>query len=282
MKLKIKKIKIIGKNEIKVDFKKNKKNLLISFLNIFRRISISDHINFSPYWVKINNISHEYGTINGVEEDTLCLINNIRRLIFRLENCKSITIKIKKKGLCFLKGEDFCVKGFCHVINKGVIVARIKEGKTLKIKINIRKTKKKKLYFFPKKYKKNKIYINSSVSNLKNFSFKVKENNESFVIIKNNGVINPLFFFLRLHKKFFLNFYKNEKYPYEKLFFINPKILKPINKIKNKVINNVFNNTDKPLLNFFIFKKNMLKFRGLKSNLNNVLECEFKKTGIFF
>ncbi|UOQ33169.1 DNA-directed RNA polymerase alpha subunit [Candidatus Vidania fulgoroideae] len=282
MKLLIKKIKVVKRNEIKVNFKKSKKTFLEGFLNIFRRFAISNQTKFSPCWIKIKNVKHEYGVIDGVEEDTLNLVTNLRKLIFRLKNCNSIVIKVKKKGLCFLKGEDFFVKDFCYILNGDSVIAKIKEDKVLNIKIKIKKSKDRKLYFFPKKKKESKIYIKTFASNLKFFSYKVKENGESYIFLKTNGMINPLFFFLKIHRRFFLNFHNKEKYMYEKLFLINPEILKPVREINNKIINNLLNNTNKPLINFFVFKSNMIQFECLKSNLKNIIRCEFRKTGIFF
>lgn len=272
----------LNKNKIRVVFKKEKGYFLPNFLNILRRMTLSDQTVFSPVWVKIKNIKHEFGIMKGVEEDTMELLMNIKSLSFNLKNCNSIILKIKKKGICFLKGKDFEVKGFCSVVNKNLILAKIKKNSYINLKIKIKKTKNRKLYYYPEKNTGGKIYLNSMISNLKKFNFKIKDNYESVINLKTSKSVNPFFFFIKIYDKFNKKFGKNKKNKFLKFLSMSSKIFKPISNLKNNIINNLLKNNKKNIFNLFLYNKKMINLKGFEYSLIKTIDCEFKKLGLNF
>ncbi|MGX7583157.1 hypothetical protein ACWNX6_00825 [Candidatus Vidania fulgoroideorum] len=278
--LKIKKIKILKENKIKVFFKKIENVFLPNVLNIFRRASISKQEGFSPIWIKINKIKHEFEDIRGTEEDMVELIMNIKGLIFKLNNCNSITIMLKKKGLCYLKGSDFNINGFCSVINGDSILTKIKKNVVINMKIKISKSRNKNLYYYPeKKSFDGKIFINSMVSTISRFNFKIKDSGESLITIKTNKTVHPLFFFMNLYKKIYRFMYNRNETYFEKNK-INLYTLIPINIYNNKILNVFFKKKNDFIFNHLIFKNGLVKLVGFKPEETKLIKNEFKKIGL--
>src|SRR6185436_18346627 len=52
--------------------------------NAYRRVLLSSIHGAAPTWVKIEGVLHEFSHVQGVTQDTLDIIMNLRQMVFRL------------------------------------------------------------------------------------------------------------------------------------------------------------------------------------------------------
>ena len=67
--------------------------------NALRRVLLSSLPGSAVTEVKIDNILHEYSTIEGVQEDVLEILLNIKKLALVLHKQDSLEITLRKKGV---------------------------------------------------------------------------------------------------------------------------------------------------------------------------------------
>ena len=79
----------------------------ITLGNVMRRVLLSSIPGYAVIAVKINNIKHEYTSIEGVNEDVFNILLNLKQLRFKSDNLINRgVIHIKKTGIGTLTGAD--------------------------------------------------------------------------------------------------------------------------------------------------------------------------------
>ena len=67
--------------------------------NALRRILLSSMSGFAPTEVSISGVLHEYSTIDGVQEDVVDILLNIKSVVFKVQGIhQEVTISLKKSG----------------------------------------------------------------------------------------------------------------------------------------------------------------------------------------
>ena len=62
--------------------------------NALRRILLSSMPGFAPTEVKIAGVLHEYSTLEGVQEDVVDILLNLKGLVMKLHNRNDVTLKL--------------------------------------------------------------------------------------------------------------------------------------------------------------------------------------------
>jgi DNA-directed RNA polymerase subunit alpha len=103
--------------------------------NAIRRTLLSSVPGVAPFAVKIANVEHEFQTIQGVKEDAVQLILNLKKIKFIYNNEifndeQIIKISLKEKGEKTIKVSDLILPIGVEVVNKDFEIAEIaKDGK---------------------------------------------------------------------------------------------------------------------------------------------------------
>ena len=66
--------------------------------NALRRILLSSMIGFAPTEVQITGIVHEYSQIDGVLEDVVDILLNLKGVVFKLDGRDEVTVMLRKDG----------------------------------------------------------------------------------------------------------------------------------------------------------------------------------------
>jgi DNA-directed RNA polymerase subunit alpha len=85
--------------------------------NSLRRIILSSLPGAAITSVKINGVSHEFSTIEGVKEDVINIILNLKKVRFSISSDEPQTISLKAKGLKEVKASDFKLSGQVTLAN---------------------------------------------------------------------------------------------------------------------------------------------------------------------
>lgn len=66
--------------------------------NALRRILLSSMFGFAPTEVTINGVLHEYSALDGIQEDVVDILLNLKGAVFKLQGRDMVTLKLSKSG----------------------------------------------------------------------------------------------------------------------------------------------------------------------------------------
>ncbi len=108
--------------------------------NSLRRIILSSLPGAAVTRVKIKGVEHEFSTINGVKEDVISILLNLKRLRIRINTDEPQTLNIKAKGVKQVLAKDIEVPGQVEVFNPELHIASLTDKSAeLDIEITVEK-----------------------------------------------------------------------------------------------------------------------------------------------
>ena len=105
--------------------------------NSLRRILLSSLPRDAVVAAKINDVPHEFTTIEGVKEDVTEIVLNIKGIIPKLFCEEQKTVYIEAKGPCVVTAGDIKADSDVEIINPDHVLATLGEGAVLNIELVI-------------------------------------------------------------------------------------------------------------------------------------------------
>ena len=97
--------------------------------NAYRRVLLSAIHGAAPTWVKIAGVLHEFSHLPGVTEDTLDIMLNLRKVIFKLHVNRPKILRLKAQGPGVVKAGDFESDADVEILTPEVVLATLdKDG----------------------------------------------------------------------------------------------------------------------------------------------------------
>jgi len=93
--------------------------------NSLRRIILSSLPGAAITQVKINGVQHEFSTLDGVKEDVITMLLNIKRIRLSLHGSESVTISLKKKGPGVVTAADIVAPSQVEILSPEQAIAEI-------------------------------------------------------------------------------------------------------------------------------------------------------------
>ena len=135
-------IEVIGPTQAKVTIEPLERGFGHTLGNALRRVLLSSLPGSAVTEITIENILHEYSTIEGVEEDVLEILLNIKKLAIVLHEKEKSTITLRKKGKgavlasdiaenpdITIKNPDFCLANITNESTEIVINMVVTNGR---------------------------------------------------------------------------------------------------------------------------------------------------------
>lgn len=97
--------------------------------NSLRRVLLSSISGAAITSFKIEGSTHEFTTINGVKEDIVDIMLNLKGIRFRVYGEESQTLRISKKGKGAVTAKDIQVTADVEVVNPEHVIANIDDDK---------------------------------------------------------------------------------------------------------------------------------------------------------
>jgi DNA-directed RNA polymerase subunit alpha len=107
--------------------------------NALRRILLSSMSGFSPTEVQITGVVHEYSTLNGVREDVVDILLNLKGVVFKLNTRDEVSLVLRKQGQGPVLASDIELPHDVEIINPTHVVAHLNEGGRLEMQIKVEK-----------------------------------------------------------------------------------------------------------------------------------------------
>jgi DNA-directed RNA polymerase subunit alpha len=105
--------------------------------NSLRRILLSSLEGAAVVAVRIKGARHEYGAINGVQEDVVNIVLNLKKLRVRLKGENSETLLLSVKGKKEVKASDIRENANVEIINGDLVIAHVESGAEFEAELEI-------------------------------------------------------------------------------------------------------------------------------------------------
>jgi DNA-directed RNA polymerase subunit alpha len=105
--------------------------------NALRRTLLSSMPGYAATEVKIAGVLHEYSTIDGVQEDVVDILLNLKGMVFRMHNRDEATLNLKKSGEGLVTAGDIEPMHDVEIINPDHVIAHLAPGGKLDMQIKI-------------------------------------------------------------------------------------------------------------------------------------------------
>lgn len=99
--------------------------------NSLRRVLLSSLKGAVITSFKIEGVGHEFSTIEGVMEDVVELILNLKQVRFKLHEVGPFTVTLSAKGEKEITGKDFRVPSQVEVVNANIHIATLSSKKSV-------------------------------------------------------------------------------------------------------------------------------------------------------
>jgi DNA-directed RNA polymerase subunit alpha len=170
--------------------------------NALRRVLLSSMVGYAPTEVTITGVVHEYSTIDGVREDVVDLLLNLKGVVFKMHNRDDVTLTLRKDVAGIVTAADIDLPHDVEVINPEHVIATLTQGGKLEMQLKVEKGR----GYVPgtmRNLQDNKsigrIVLDASFSPVRRVSYQVEsarveqrtDLDRLVVDIETNGVISP-------------------------------------------------------------------------------------------
>jgi len=107
--------------------------------NALRRVLLSSMVGYAPTEVTIAGVLHEYSTVDGVAEDVVSIMLNLKGVVFRLHNRDEVTLVLRKEGEGPVTARDIQTPHDVEIINPDHVIAHLAQGGKLDMQIKVEK-----------------------------------------------------------------------------------------------------------------------------------------------
>ena len=98
--------------------------------NALRRILLSSMVGYAPTEAQIVGVVHEYSQIDGVIEDVVDILLNLKGVVFKLEGGREdVMLRLQKSGMGPVTAGDFDLPHDVTVLNPDHVIANLSGGK---------------------------------------------------------------------------------------------------------------------------------------------------------
>lgn len=105
--------------------------------NALRRILLSSMNGFAPTEVAISGVLHEYSTLDGIQEDVVDILLNIKGVVFKLHGRNEVRLTLKKSGVGAVLAGDIDLPHDVEVINPDHVICHLSENGSIDMEIKV-------------------------------------------------------------------------------------------------------------------------------------------------
>jgi len=132
-------VQTIAPNHAKVTMEPFERGYGHTLGNALRRVLLSSMPGFAATEVQITGVLHEYSTIEGVQEDVVDILLNLKGVVLKLHNREEALLTLTKKGEGAATAGDIETTHDVEVVNPEHVIANIAPGGKLEMQIKVEK-----------------------------------------------------------------------------------------------------------------------------------------------
>lgn len=98
--------------------------------NSLRRVLLTSLKGAAVTSVKIDGVAHQFSTIDGVMEDVIEIILNVKKVRLQVNGDKPVKLSVKASGKTEVKAGDFEIEGDAKVVTPDQVIATLTDTKS--------------------------------------------------------------------------------------------------------------------------------------------------------
>ncbi len=107
--------------------------------NALRRVLLSSLVGYAPTEVSINGVLHEYSVVDGLQEDVIAVLLNLKGVVFKLHNRDEVTLSLRKEGEGVVTASDIQTPHDVEIVNPDHVIAHLSQQGKLDMQIKVEK-----------------------------------------------------------------------------------------------------------------------------------------------
>jgi len=129
----------LGHNRAKVTLEPFERGYGHTLGNALRRVLLSSMVGYAVTDVTIAGVLHEYSSIDGVQEDVVNILLNLKGVVFKLHNRDEVTLSLRKDGEGQVTAADIQTPHDVEIINPEHVIANLSHGGKIDIQLKVEK-----------------------------------------------------------------------------------------------------------------------------------------------
>lgn len=107
--------------------------------NALRRILLASMVGYAPTEAQISGVVHEYSQIDGVLEDVVDILLNLKGVVFKLEGRDEVTLTLHKNTEGVVTAADFDLPHDVTIVNPDHVIAHLAVNGKLDMQVKVEK-----------------------------------------------------------------------------------------------------------------------------------------------
>ena len=105
--------------------------------NALRRVLLSSMVGHAATEVTIAGVLHEYSSIDGVQEDVVNILLNLKGVVFKLHNRDEVTLSLRKDGTGPVTAADIQTPHDVEIVNPEHLIVNLSHGGKIDMQIKV-------------------------------------------------------------------------------------------------------------------------------------------------
>ena len=118
----------LGQNRSRVTLEPFERGYGHTLGNALRRVLLSSMVGYAVTEVTIAGVVHEYSSIDGVQEDVVNILLNLKGVVFKLHNRDEVTLSLRKDGEGAVRASDIQTPHDVEIINPDHVICHLSQG----------------------------------------------------------------------------------------------------------------------------------------------------------
>ncbi len=127
----------LGPNRAKVTLEPFERGYGHTLGNALRRVLLSSMVGYAPTEVTIAGVVHEYSSIDGVQEDVVNMLLNLKGVVFKLHNRDEVTLSLRKDGEGPVTAGDIQTPHDVEIINPDHVILNLAASGKIDMQIKV-------------------------------------------------------------------------------------------------------------------------------------------------
>jgi DNA-directed RNA polymerase subunit alpha len=132
-------VETLSANRAKVSLEPFERGYGHTLGNALRRVLLASMPGYAATEVTIAGVLHEYSAIDGVQEDVVNILLNLKGVVFKLHNRDDVTLSLRKDTEGVVTASDIQTPHDVEIINPDHVLANLSQGGKLDMQIKVEK-----------------------------------------------------------------------------------------------------------------------------------------------
>ncbi len=127
----------MGPNRAKISVEPLERGFGHTLGNALRRVLLSSIPGAAITEVEIDNVLHEYTSLEGLQEDVIEVLLNLKDVAIRMHNVDETTVTLARKGAGVVKAGDIVVDHNIEIVNPDHVICHLTKEASLNMRLRI-------------------------------------------------------------------------------------------------------------------------------------------------